>query len=183
MPSINNNAPRYPANFVNGAPPSDVTTTAGHTDNNVSAARIYKDNEVTSTTGLYPTDGGQGVGNIGSSGSPATSALADLNTVLTALSTAISAFQTADDDANTVAEKATFEEGKLNRINWLRENALNMTEEVNKLLGKFDVLGLYKSSPGTNSNIVSDVPTFITNLPVSPYPTDLNRKWPNHTND
>jgi hypothetical protein len=134
-------------------------------------------------TQVYPTDYGTGVTMLGTPDAPYTGALSELNVALTNLNSAISAFQTADDDANTPAELATFEEGKLNRINWLRENGLNMTEELNKLLGKFDVLGLYKSSPGTNTNVVSDVPTFITNLPVSPYPTDLGRNWPNHTND
>lgn len=183
MASIENNAPRYPSNFVGGTAPADVTTTAGHADDNVAAGRAYRDSEETSAVGLYPTDGGRGVGVLGSIGSPSTKAIVDLQSTFTALSNAITAFQTADDDLTTAAEKADFAEGKLNRINWLRENALNMTEEINKLLGKFDILGLYKSSPGTNSNIVSDVPAFITNLPTSPYPTDWGRKWPHTTND
>lgn len=188
---VNPLAPRYP---------SSMGGTYPRVTDNAASGLILRDKVIATIGwgGIYPTDdkGGTDFRGVDARGLPSnvnmmsgettsyhTDAIGDLQFALTKLSEAITAFQTADDDLTTVAEKAEFSEGKLNRINWLREVGLNMTEELNKLLGKFDTLGLYKSSPGTNTNIVSDVPPFIANLPQSPYPTDWGRKWPHTSND
>lgn len=80
------------------------------------------------------------------------------------------------------AEKAAFAEGKLNRANWFIANGLRMTEELNKLLGRFTVLGTYDATRD-NTNVVPTVPPFIANLPKSPYASDWGRPWSHTTND
>ena len=102
-------------------------------------------------TSIYPTDNGAGATTIGSTDAPYTSAISELNIALTNLSAALTAFSTAQSDLTTASEKADFAEGRLNRVNWLRENALNMTEEIYKLNGKYDVLGLLVSTAWNNS--------------------------------